>query len=233
MKILIMLLVVTFLSLITIEICNSFDDSKTHPDLTRIAIKNAHISDYLINQLGFLEGTEKQLTTYWFPTSKTILTWLMQGSTDEDSPTCRASNHFHDPLKAWTESYVTDSPAIIQAWCRDVPPVWPQYPNITWATGYETRGVKLTTPMDRQDMNWDNAHAYFYSALTETDHYKRDDYFVKTFRALGQVMHLLEDMAVPAHVRNDFQSHLALLSLSLAFDPTAQINVSRYQGELS
>ena len=210
-----------------------FDDKRTHPMLTEKAADQAVFIDYLKNRLGFPEGLNKKISPYWFPEDKTIQQWLQQGSTDEDSPVCRAANHFHDPLKAWDSSYVTDSPLLIQKWCRDIPPVWPQYSNITWATGYETRGVKLTTSMDRQDMNWDNAHGYFYSALTETDHYKRDDYFVKTFRALGQVMHLLEDMGVPAHVRNDFQSHLALLSISLAFDPTAQINVSTYQGEPS
>lgn len=135
--------------------------------------------------------------------------WLQKGSADEDSPVCRASTHFHDPLKPWKDSYVTDSPAIIQFWCNDVPPVWPQYSNITWATSYESKGVKLTSPMERQDMNWDNGRGYFYSALMETDPLKRDDYIIRTFRAVGQVMHLLQDMAVPAHVRNDFQSHLA------------------------
>jgi hypothetical protein len=62
---------------------------------------------------------------------------------------------------------------------------------------------------DRQDMGWDNARNYFYSALTEIDPLKRDDNYVKTFRSVGQVLHLLQDMAVPAHVRNDFQSHHA------------------------
>jgi len=227
------------ITLILLQLCCSttngycFDDESTHPKLTHELIKYTKLDTYLIGSLGFPEGINKEISSYWFPENKKIIEWLQKGSKDEDSPTCRAANHFHDPLKAWDSSYVTDSPLLIQKWCRDIPPVWPQYSNITWATGYETRGVKLTTSMDRQDMNWDNAHGYFYSALTETDHYKRDDYFVKTFRALGQVMHLLEDMGVPAHVRNDFQSHLALLSISLAFDPTAQINVSTYQGEPS
>lgn len=185
-----------------------FDDAETHPKMTEKAAKRPVFIDYLQNELGFPEGLNKKISPYWFPEYKTIQQWLQQGSTDEDSPTCRASNHFHDPLKTWDSSYVTDSPVLIQKWCRDIPPVWPQYSNITWATGYKSSDEKLLTPMDRQDMSWDNARSYFFSALTATVPVDRDDYFVKTFRSVGQVLHLLEDMAVPAHVRNDFQSHL-------------------------
>ena len=39
-----------------------------------------------------------------------------------------------------------------------------------------------------------------------TDDRKR--LFARTFRSVGQVAHLLQDMAVPAHVRNDMQGHL-------------------------
>lgn len=205
------ILLILVIILYGFKIAYSFDDGDTHPKITlRVADRTGFI-DYLKYTLGFENGLDHELTTYWFPTSKTILKWLQKGSTDEDSPTCRAANHFHDPhpLKAWTDSYVTDSPAMIHAWCRDITPVWPQYSNITWATGYKSKAVKLTTPMDRQDMNWDNARSYFYSALTTPTPVNRDDYFVQTFRAVGQVLHLLEDMAVPAHVRNDFQSHLA------------------------
>jgi len=58
-------------------------------------------------------------------------------------------------------------------------------------------------------MGWDNARIYFYSALTSGDNAARESYFAKTFQSAGQVMHLLQDMAVPAHVRNDFwNSHI-------------------------
>ena len=206
LNITIVIVLLQFICLISNSYC--FDDEQTHPKLTRESLKYSKIDDYLINILGFSEGSDKQISPYWFPEDKKIKDWLQKGSTDEDSPSCRAANHFHDPLKAWDSSYVTDFPLLIKKWCRDIPLVWPQYSNITWATGYKTREEKLLAPMGRQDMNWDNARSYFYSALTETTPVNRDDYFVKTFRSFGQVLHLLEDMAVPAHVRNDFQSHL-------------------------
>jgi hypothetical protein len=58
-------------------------------------------------------------------------------------------------------------------------------------------------------MGWDHARQYYYSALTSLSKSGQESYFVKTFQGLGQVLHLLQDMAVPAHVRNDFTSHLA------------------------
>jgi hypothetical protein len=89
------------------------------------------------------------------------------------------------------------------------------FSNITWATGFTSRDNKLTDAPDRQDMNWDNARTYFYQALTAVSKTDRDDNFIKTFRSVGQVMHLLQDMAVPAHVRNDFQSHLVFQGIKL------------------
>jgi hypothetical protein len=58
-------------------------------------------------------------------------------------------------------------------------------------------------------MGWDNARKYFYSALTSPGKAIREDSYAKTFQAVGQVMHLLQDMAVPAHVRNDFWSSVS------------------------
>ena len=62
--------------------------------------------------------------------------------------------------------------------------------------------------LERQDMGWTDARRYFYQALITPLPTDRNTNFELTFRAVGQVLHLLEDMAVPAHVRNDFQSHL-------------------------
>ncbi len=82
-----------------------------------------------------------------------------------------------------------------------------RYSDVTWATGYlSPTGPYITR--DGQDMGWDNARSYFYEALTSTDHAVKEAKFVKSFRAVGMVMHLLQDMAVPAHVRNDMSSHL-------------------------
>ncbi|MBC8554516.1 MAG: hypothetical protein H8D23_33300, partial [Candidatus Brocadiales bacterium] len=88
------------------------------------------------------------------------------------------------------------------------------YSNIVWATGYlspSPDGDKelFNVHPDLAPINWDKARAYYYYATTESSKDARGTYFAFTFKALGHVLHLLEDMAVPAHVRNDFTSHLS------------------------
>jgi hypothetical protein len=98
-----------------------------------------------------------------------------------------------------------------------------EYPpeNITsavhWGTGYiepAPSGAKLDVG---NQWDWDQAREYFYIYLTGKDYEgavvattqdQREEYFAKCFQALGQVLHLIQDMAVPAHVRDDFSSHL-------------------------
>lgn len=59
--------------------------------------------------------------------------------------------------------------------------------------------------------SWEDARDYFYSALTSqlegvsagVKHVHRLEFWGKTFQALGHIVHHLQDMAQPAHVRND------------------------------
>jgi hypothetical protein len=56
-------------------------------------------------------------------------------------------------------------------------------------------------------MDWDIARRAYFDALTKGTSAERDQNLAKTFQALGQVVHLVQDLAVPAHVRDDFASH--------------------------
>jgi len=51
--------------------------------------------------------------------------------------------------------------------------------------------------------SWNDARHFYYAALTATRTDQRDANFARAFRSVGQVMHLVEDMAVPEHTRND------------------------------
>lgn len=61
-------------------------------------------------------------------------------------------------------------------------------------------------------MDWDIARRAYFDALTKGTSAERDQNLAKTFQALGQVVHLVQDLAVPAHVRDDFASHGNTLS---------------------
>jgi hypothetical protein len=113
-------------------------------------------------------------------------------------------------------------------WCWGTSPYPPDQinSNVTWATGFIDRGY-IDPYSDVQDFNawdWESARKYYLAYLTGldlevgnnvvvADEQRRNQFLTYTFRALGQLMHLIQDTAVPAHVRNDFsQGHTRYLA---------------------
>lgn len=102
-----------------------------------------------------------------------IIWWLQEGGKSEDNG-IRYLSHFHDPLRSWDQAGL---------WGNDSALVWAQRSDQSMFGTY----------------SWVTARDSFYQALTTGSEAE----FATTFRSLGQVMHLISDMAVPAHVRND------------------------------
>jgi hypothetical protein len=156
---------------------------------------------------------------------KPILQWIEYGAEMEDQPMCRASNHFHNPYLPWTESGLTDTVTTVNGYCSAAG--LGQYSpsqitsNVTWATGFGSKdAAELTISVaERNFWDWESARRYYYAFLTGLDLETNTVIApgevmqllssTQAFQALGQIMHLLQDTAVPAHVRNDFsQGHL-------------------------
>jgi hypothetical protein len=53
-----------------------------------------------------------------------------------------------------------------------------------------------------QNYSWNDVRDYYFQALTAREKSKRDNWFALTFRGVGQIMHLVQDMSVPAHVQS-------------------------------
>ena len=112
---------------------------------------------------------------------KTIRDWIEVGGTREDDGV-RWLNHFHDPLEPWAMAGL------------DMSLVPKGISSLLWAQLPDDAGAYATN-----SFSWSAARGSYYKALTtgsESD-------WAQTFQTLGQVMHLLADAAVPAHVRND------------------------------
>ena len=199
----------------------AYDNKKTHPSLTEKAVEHAEESNtFLKEQLGFTRGYTQFLSNGI--KNRKITDWLQDGSKEEDEPACRAANHFHDPLKPWEESQLTDNVWYLDTFfCK---PFYPgfrtKYSNISWATGIKNKDDELmsaningTSVAATNGRNWFVARDYYYQPLTATTPQLREHYFAETFHTLGYVLHLLEDMAVPAHTRNDFSSSFPGYSL--------------------
>lgn len=95
----------------------------------------------------------------------------------------RALNHFFNPLNG---SALTGVPGA--------------RPSPTWA-------LEDTGPIDgiisAQEFSFNDARRSFHEALTLPDQAKREKSFGRTFETLGHVIHHVQDMAQPQHVRND------------------------------
>ncbi len=170
--------------------------TETHYYLNEIAVNNTNLNIYLKDNLGLSGGIGETVN------NKRIITWIKDGGIYEDIPPwtiipyLRSVNHFHNPLKAWNEAGLND--------------IFTGTSSVIWAQDQSSAGLLLGG-----DWSWKKAREYFYIALTgkdfsgnlvAADKTQRDAYFAKTFRACGQIMHLVEDASVPAHVRNN--SHI-------------------------
>lgn len=141
--------------------------------------------DKILKQLGLKSLEEKEE----FPNSKgnkkTIAQLFRDGANFEDSH-LRPINHFFDPL-----SGDTLLPLVAK-------------PSPSWAL--EDKGT-IVFPL-LQSYSFADARDYLYKALTLADETERKKHFGLTFETLGRVIHHIQDMAQPQHVRLD--AHLKL-----------------------
>lgn len=188
-------------------------DENVHRKITEHAAdpNNSSLDEVLTEQLGFIEGVDAELTKG--NESKTIKEWIAFGSAAEDYGkkgqddfwTTRAFNHFHDPLKDWDEAGLSSwaNQFYKDAYKKD--PVSP----ILWGL---KPGEQTFDGNSTGDWSWAKAREYYYTYLTGKDlkgntvartDEERKANFSSCLRALGQVMHLLQDVSVPLHTRND------------------------------
>lgn len=142
------------------------------------------LDDYLKNNLGIIGGIKQTYQT------KPVLEWINLGGKYEDIPAwylqyIRSANHFHNPL--------TDN-GFSGVWGSGV---GSGISAITWmqlSPGLQLVGGSYA---------WSDVRKYYIDALTATSLPTRETNFADTFRGIGQLMHLVEDMSVPEHTRDD------------------------------
>lgn len=141
-----------------------------------------------------------------------ISLWLSDGGRYEDKPPLtfpyvRSFNHFHNPLEPLADAgYGIGASAAL----------WSQKPPGTqWPGGY---------------YSWHDAREYYLNGLRASNKTIRDYYLAETFRSLGQVMHLVQDMSVPEHARNDghllpaYEEWVAIKPEGIALTVSALVN---------
>lgn len=109
--------------------------------------------------------------------NSSLTDWIGEGSLHADDWTYYV-NHFHNALTSdWSQAGLGPAYSAI---------LWGQTPN-----------------QGDPSWSWQNTRQYFLGALTSTQKADRDLALSMTFQGLGQLIHLIQDMASPAHTRND------------------------------
>lgn len=148
---------------------------QTHKLINEEAAKSSRVDALLRDSLGFPTGLGTALKSSSGAT-KLALDWLGEGGVREDD-NFRFLRHFHDPLQSW------GSAGLLFGVRWDSSIRWMQRPDQGWS--------------------WLGARLFYLAALTAPTPADREQAFADTFRALGQVTHLIVDASVPEHVRND------------------------------
>jgi hypothetical protein len=155
----------------------------THEEMSQNAVEISQLAKGdILTDLGLKSLDENQK----FPNSKNnsgrIIELFRNGANFEDD-NVRPLNHFFDPKSGY-------GLAIPNA-----------RPSPDWAL--EDKGDVTDVSGRAQDFSYKDARKYFLDALTETTEDERNKNFGKTFQTLGMVIHHIQDMAQPQHVRND------------------------------
>jgi hypothetical protein len=169
------------------------------------------LNSILIDDFDYPLGIDHELQTG--NKTYTVKEWLAYGGKAEDfgrfgnfsKLSTRAFNHFHDPLKNWAGAGLDNPVNSLYRGSFNRDPVSP----ILWGLD---PGQQDFPDNKTGDWSWGKAREYFYAYLTgrdfsgntvADDKADREAAFADCFRAVGQVLHLLQDMSVPLHTRND------------------------------
>jgi hypothetical protein len=147
-------------------------EPETHREISTTAVDRSTIDLVLKTQYGIEEGTRFAVS------GEDLRTWVGIGGNREDVPPFRSLNHFHNPLKPWTQAGGVLGRSSIH---------WQQA---------DDQGAGGT-------WSWSVARRRFFDFLTRPSRSERGAALADTARALGQVMHMVQDAASPAHTRGD------------------------------
>ncbi|MBI5099611.1 MAG: hypothetical protein HZB30_10280 [Nitrospirae bacterium] len=167
------------------------------------SLNGISFDNYLKNNIGIAGGINEYFN------DKKVFDWIKIGGRYEDKPPLvipyvRSVNHFHNPLTE--EGFSGYFYGLLLSGDSSV--VWAQ------------KTIGTQSPISDYSLggnySWHDTRDYFYRALTSISTTQRETYFAKTFRGIGQVMHLVEDASVPAHTRDD--AHVIGYHYELAVD---------------
>lgn len=155
-----------------------------------LSVSTVDLEAFLRDTLGLPEGSETFLASLDSPPRR-AREWIELGGELEDDgapllpKTGRYYNHFHDPLKPWDAAGLTL--------------LGPNESSARWIQNRNQSGAGAAGG----NWSWHDARRTYYESLIEPRPTHREALLAETFRALGQVMHVVADASVPEHARDD------------------------------
>ncbi len=171
------IILTTMLMVSVVSTANAWDDEESHKYITRAALVSHptfNMGSFLTSHFDLPLGLQTQASGMMLDRH------FVDGSQLEDEGK-RGLNHFHDPTREEWDAGLRDGYGIFRG-----------ISAIEWAR----EGTK--NAYDYHDFRY-----YYFRALTAPSEENRVDALASLSRTTGQLLHLVEDMAVPAHTRND------------------------------
>jgi hypothetical protein len=172
-------LTVTTIIVLSASSLHAFNEA-THRIINIAAARYDRLDSFIRESLGFAAGRDAVLVHHG--RKFTVEQWIGEGGEREDDGgpvTGRFYNHFHNPLRPWSEAglHAIRHNSSSVHWMQD------QGAGENWT--------------------WKDARQFYLRALTEPSASAREQAAADLFRTLGQIMHLVVDASVPEHTRAD------------------------------
>jgi hypothetical protein len=153
---------------------------QTHTEISVRAARSSTLDSVLKGRFGEVFGIATPLGPH------DVQGWVGYGGEAEDEPSTRCFHHFHDPLKAWgIDAGILDYTSSV---------IWQQDP-------LPPAGI-----VGGGHWSWPVARQKLFDYLTRPTDAERGPALADLSRALGQMMHLLQDAHSPAHTRHDLHN---------------------------
>jgi hypothetical protein len=201
----------------------AWEAATTHAGLTEESAFSANLHKLLSEQFGVSRGLYTMLTVPeadapslfqilrrlnpthgYVPNAKgkmSALSWLVAGSVVADVPTTSASNHFFDPRSGASLSGTTAGGAG-RSLARLIT-------GASHSDQVKTGGEAAITwwKSEANGMGYPGFADQFRKAVSSASQAERERHLAGSLLAAGSMLHVLQDMGSPSHVRNDIAAH--------------------------
>jgi hypothetical protein len=197
---------------------SAWGNAEAHPEINRLAIKLLQQRANSDPALAALKNTSLDGDSCWgmawdavdgnaliqrkpsTSRQKTLVNWIIDGGYSADEPEGPAAlRHFYDPVN---KGHLTDTDWIagFLRLTLGSQAVNPEISAVEWAMN-EDEGVGKMDVFFSQDYSYPDAKEYFKKALADKS--RDNPNYGNAWRAVGETMHLVADMGLAPHVRND------------------------------